>query len=312
MMIEMLLAIAPIFLLIVLGHALRRGGIPNDEFWDLNDKLVYWVLFPSLLFYKMATMELSGDLLGEFATVIYLGFASAVLFALVAGRLFGLERPAWTSVLQGCARHNTFIALAVAERVYGPEGLALAALITALLIPVTNLSVVSLMVLLLRGSQGSGVAVAVARDLARNPLLIAVAAGIAVNLAGVPYIPVAYDMTKILGGAALPIVLMCVGANIRVQTMVAATLPTLLSIAGKMIIFPMVIGFAAVAVGLDPSMALIVMIFGAVPSAAGAYNLARQMGGDAPTMAAIITIQTVISFVTLPLTLTLAAQLLAV
>ena len=86
----------------------------------------------------------------------------------------------------------------------------------------------------------------------------------------------------------------------------------MLSIAGKMIIFPMVIGFAAVAVGLDPSMALIVMIFGAVPSAAGAYNLARQMGGDAPTMAAIITIQTVISFVTLPLTLTLAAQLLAV
>ncbi len=112
-------------------------SVPNIEFWNLNDKLVYWVLFPSLLFYKMATMELSGDLLGEFATVIYLGFASAVIFALVAGRLFGLDRPAWTSVLQGCARHNTFIALAVAERVFGSEGLALAALITALLIPVT-------------------------------------------------------------------------------------------------------------------------------------------------------------------------------
>ncbi len=62
-MIEMLLAIAPIFLLIVLGHALRRGGIPNIEFWNLNDKLVYWVLFPALLFYNMATMELSGEVL---------------------------------------------------------------------------------------------------------------------------------------------------------------------------------------------------------------------------------------------------------
>ncbi len=311
-MIEMLLAIAPIFLLIVLGHALRRGGIPNIEFWNLNDKLVYWVLFPSLLFYKMATMELSGDLLGKFATVIYLGLASAVIFALVAGRLFGLDRPAWTSVLQGCARHNTFIALAVAERVFGSEGLALAALITALLIPVTNVSVVSLMVLLLRGSQRSGVAGAIARDLARNPLLIAVAAGIAVNLTGPPHIPVVYDMTKILGGAALPIVLLCVGANIRVRAMVAAAIPTLLSITGKMIVFPVVIGFAAVAVGLDTTAALIAMVFGAVPSAAGAYNLARQMGGDAPAMAAIVTIQTAISFVTLPLTLTLAAHLLAV
>jgi predicted permease len=310
-MIEMLLAIAPIFLLIVLGHLLRRGGIPNIEFWDLNDKLVYWVLFPSLLFHKMATMKLSGDLLGEFAMVIYLGLLGAVVFALVAGRLFGLDRPAWTSVLQGCARHNTFIALAVAERVFGAEGLALAVMITALLIPITNVSVVTLMVMLLRGAQGSGVAIAVARDLARNPLLIAVVAGVAVNLSGLPHIPVLYDMTKILGGAALPIVLMCVGANIHMSSMVAATMPTLLAIAGKMIVFPLVIGFAALAVGLDTTAALIAMVFGAVPTAAGAYNLARQMGGDAPTMAAIVTIQTAISFITLPLTLTLAMHLFA-
>ena len=79
-----------------------------------------------------------------------------------------------------------------------------------------------------------------------------------------------------------------------------------------MIVFPVVIGFAAVAVGLGTTAALIAMVFGAVPSAAGSYNLARQMGGDAPAMAAIITIQTAISFITLPLTLTLAARLLAV
>ncbi|MFT5446796.1 MAG: hypothetical protein ACI9DC_001971 [Gammaproteobacteria bacterium] len=38
---QILLAIAPIFLLIILGHALRRGGIPTVDFWNLNDKLVY-------------------------------------------------------------------------------------------------------------------------------------------------------------------------------------------------------------------------------------------------------------------------------
>ena len=310
-MIEMLLAIAPIFLLIVLGHILRRGGIPTIEFWNLNDKLVYWVLFPSLLFYKMATMELSGDLLGEVAIAIYLGLASAVLFALAAGRLLRLERPLWTSVLQGCARHNTFIALAVAESVFGPEGLAIAVLITALLIPVTNLSVVSLMVGLLRGSQKSGVFGAIFRDLARNPLLIAVALGISVNLAGPAEIPVLFDMTKILGGAALPIMLLCVGANIRVRAMVAATLPVLVSILGKMVVFPLVIGLAAVAMGFDATTTLVAMLFGAVPTAAGAYNLARQMGGDAPAMAAIVTLQTALSIVTLPLTLMLANYLLS-
>ena len=310
-MIEMLLAIAPIFLLIVLGYLLRRGGIPSLDFWNLNDKLVYWVLFPALLFYKMATMELSGDLLGEFAIAIYLGLASAILFALAAGRLLRLERPLWTSVLQGCARHNTFIALAVAERVFGPEGLVIAALITALLIPVTNVSVVSLMVVLLRGSQKSGVFGAILRDLARNPLLIAVALGISVNLADPGDIPVLYDMARILGGAALPIVLLCVGANIRVRAMAAATLPVALSILGKMVVYPLALGGAALALGFDQTTTLVIMIFGAVPTAAGAYNLARQMGGDAPAMAAIVTLQTALSFVTLPLTLLLADHLLS-
>jgi predicted permease len=215
-------------------------------------------------------------------------------------------------VLQGCARHNTFIALAVSERVFGSEGLALAVVVTALLIPVTNVSVVTLMLVLLRGPERDGIFRATVRELARNPLLIAVALGIAVNLTGARDIPVLFDMTKILGGAALPIVLLCVGANIRVRAMAAAAVPTSLSIAGKMIVFPLVIGLAAVAIGLEPLAALVLMVFGAVPSAAGAYTLARQMGGDAPVMAAIVTIQTAVSFVTLPLTLILARRLLAI
>ena len=302
-MAEMLLAIAPIFLLILLGHALRRGGIPSLEFWNLNDKLVYWVLFPALLFYKMATLELTGSQVGEFALVIYGGFAAAMLFALLSGRLVRLDAPLWTSVVQGCTRHNTFIALAVAERVYGVEGLVFAAVITALLIPVTNVSVVATMVLLLRGRAEGSVFTAILKDLARNPLLIAVLLGIVVNASGISNIPILFDMAKILGAAALPIVLLCVGANIRIRAMVYATMATVLSIAGKMIVFPFVIGCIAIGVGLDQQATLVAMVFGAVPSAASAYTLARQMGGDAPAMAAIVTIQTALSFLSLPLTL---------
>ena len=144
-------------------------------------------------------MELSGDLLGGYTIVIYAGLGSALLFSLVTGRWFRLDRPVWTSVLQGCARHNTSIGLAVAERVFGAEGLALAEVITALLILVTHISVVSLMLLILRGADGNGVFAAIARDLTRNPLLIAVVLGMAVYLSGIDDIPVLYDMTKILG-----------------------------------------------------------------------------------------------------------------
>lgn len=311
-MLEIFLAIAPIFLLIVLGHGLRRGGIPSFEFWNMNDKLVYWVLFPSLLFYKMATMDLSGELLGSFAIVIYAGFGGTVVFALISGKLLKLDKPLWTSVLQGCSRHNTFIALAVAEELFGTEGLALATLITALLIPVTNVSVVSLIIILLRGLGSGGVFRNVMRDLARNPILIAVFLGLLFNLGDVGHVPILFDLCVLLGGAALPIVLLCVGANIRIRAMTASALPTVLCVTGKMIVFPLLIGVVAQLTGLNPQATLVAMVFGAVPTAAGAYTLARQMGGDAPAMAAIVTIQTALSFVTLPVTLLLASQWLGV
>ncbi|MCB0057146.1 MAG: AEC family transporter [Caldilinea sp.] len=309
-MIDIFLSIAPIFLLLVLGYVLRRGGIPSVEFWNLNDRLVYWILFPALLFSNTSTFDLSGDLLSAFAVAIYCGFGSAVIFALLSSRLFRLDGPTASSVLQGSARHNSFIALAVAERLIGFDGLALATLVTALLIPVTNITVVTLMVTMIRGDGGrAAVMRAVLRDLARNPLLIAVGLGIGANVLNIAPIPVVSDMAKILGAAALPIMLLCVGANIRIRAMTSAGLPVLLSVVGKMVVFPAMILVAAQFVDLSDAALLVLILYGAVPTAASAYTLARQMGGNAPVMATIITLQTAISFVTLPITVTLVQWL---
>jgi predicted permease len=112
-------------------------------------------------------------------------------------------------------------------------------------------------------------------------------------------------MTKILGAAALPIMLLCVGANIRLRAMTSAGLPVALSVVGKQMVFPALILVAAQFVDLSQTALLVLIFYGAAPTAASAYTLARQMGGDAPTMATIITVQTAISFVTLPLTVIL-------
>jgi len=311
-MIDILLAIAPIFLLLLLGHVLRRGNIPSLDFWNQNDRLVYWVLFPALLFYKMATMDLAGQAFGRLAFVVYSGFCAALLFAWVAGKLAKFDRPLHSSLIQGTARHNTFIALAVAEALFGEQGLLIATIITAVLIPITNLSVVSLMIITLKGDEPRGVLKIITKELIRNPILLAVGFGGLVNVSGVEHIPVIFDVCQILGAAALPIVLLCVGANIRVRAMTASALPTVLSIVGKMVVFPSGIAAAALLSGLDPVSTLVVMIFGAVPTAAGAYSLAKQMGGDAPVMAAIVTVQTALSFITLPLCLMLVANSLGI
>ena len=310
-MLAIVLAIAPIFIVIVLGYLLRRGGIPSFEFWNLNDRLVYWVLMPALLFYNMSTADFDADLVGGYAAVILGSFAVALLLGLAGPKVFRYSAPVASSILQGAARHNSFVALAVAERLYGLEGLALASLAVAMLIPTTNVSVVALMVGLVSEAKGMRIATAILRDLVRNPLLVAVALGVAWNLSlGPEERPILHDITRILGGAALPIMLMCVGANLRVKAMAVAIGPTALACLAKLAAFPVAIIVIARVVGLDDTQTMVALIFGAVPSAPSAYTLARQLGGDAPLMAAIVTIQTAISFVTLPATLTLAERLL--
>ncbi|MGB0866908.1 MAG: AEC family transporter [Granulosicoccaceae bacterium] len=305
-MLHILLAIAPIFVLIVLGYALRRGNIPSLEFWNLNDRLVYWVLFPAMLFYKMSTTTFSSQLVGSYAVVVVGGLLSAVVFALLCARFSGYSASVNSSILQGATRHNAFVALAICEVLFGAEGLALASLITAILIPATNISVVSLMVVMLRQPSKGNIFLAILKDLARNPLILAVLLGVLCNSLNLKHIPVLHDVAFLLGGAALPVVLLCVGANIRVRAMVASTVPTVMAIVGKMIVFPLSILGLSLWVGLSEVQTMVALVFGCVPTAANSYTLARQMGGDAPLMAAIVTLQTGLSFISLPLCILLA------
>ena len=307
---DILVSVLPVFLVLVIGNLLRRNHVPSEEYWAYADKLVYWLLFPALLFYKTSTIELSAELLGPFALVLLGGFAGSVLFSLLLQGGMRLEPAAYSSVLQGAVRHNTFIALAVAERLFGAEGLALAALATSVLVPVTNVTVVTAMLALLRPGGQRGFAGTLVRELVRNPLIVAIVLGVLVNVAGIGRIPVLHDTTRMLGDATLPVVLLCVGASLRIRAMQASLAPFLASAAAKMLVFPLLTVALVRLVGLEGVAAQVAVLYGAIPTASSGYALARQMGGDAPLMAAIITLQTLISLVTLPLSMVLAQQVL--
>ncbi|MGH1428591.1 MAG: AEC family transporter [Arenicella sp.] len=305
-MFDILFAIIPVFVLILLGFALMRFSIPSLEFWHLNNKLVYWVLIPALLFNKTSQIEVSADLIGKYAMAIYAGFFSVVILSIVFSKVLKLSSASLTSVMQGSARHNTFIVLAVAETIYGSTGLSTAALGSAILIPMTNLVVVTLMVWhLSQGEKLDALILNTLGELARNPLIIAVLLGLAFNYLNWENVPVLHETTRLLGGAALPIVLLGVGANIRVKDFTADWLPLLLSCLLKMLVFTGVILLVCLNLGLNETQTAIALLFGAVPTAAPAYTLAKQMGGDAPLMAAIVVIQTGISIISIPLTISI-------
>lgn len=305
-MLSIWLSIAPIFGLIVLGHLLRRGSIPSTEFWEVIDRLVYWVLLPSLLFYKMSTAQFDARLVGSYTVVVIGAFLASVIIALLSGRLAGFAGPVASSLLQGASRHNTFISLAAAERLYGLEGLEIAILAAALLIPVTNLTMVPLLISLVSGAPSGGRTKAIIRDLVRNPLLLSVALGVAVGMIWPAEIPVIHDMTRLLGGAALPIVLLSVGASLRLKGLETSAAPMALASVIKLALFPLVAFLLTRWMGLNEMETVIALLFAAAPTATSSYTLARQLKGDAPLMAAIMTLETAVAFLTLPVIVVLA------
>ena len=297
---EILTALWPVFALLCVGYALRRIGFPGDGFWEPAEKLIYFLLFPALLIYKLS--------LADVGTVPVAEVALAVALLLMAGTavLVGiqvvkpLENSSFTSVYQGGVRFNTYVGLAASAALYGDDGLAVAAVIIAVMVPLLNLLCILIFSFYTR--KDAGVLSAMAA-LVKNPLIIACVVGIFLNVSGLGLPWMLASVAGLLSGVALPLGLLAVGAGLNLTALRKAGVSVVYSSAVKLLLFPCLM---LVICGLfveSMLVAQVLLMFSALPTASSAYVLARQLGGDAPLMAAIITGQTLISMATMPLVL---------
>jgi len=320
---EIFLLISPVFILIILGNLLRRIGVPELSFWHASDKLIYWVLIPALLFHHVSQITLSSIMIANYAVVILSGLFVVTTLSFIAGKLFGYTPQIWTSLMQGAARHNAFIALAIAGSLFGNKGLALGAIFMVILIPIINIVIVSVMASTLNQEEGNNSRSStfdVLFELIKNPFILAIAAGLVISFvdaertAGLVIsfvdaerIIIIHDATGLLGSAALPIMLLSIGANIKIREISLAITPIIIANVLKLLIFPIVVFFVAKSVNLSLFETTVAVIFAAVPTAASSYSLAKQFGGETQLMTSIITIQVALSFITIPIILAFIA-----
>ena len=144
---QIFLLISPVFLLIILGNILRRIRVPDLSFWEVNDKLCYWVLIPALLFHFISQVNLSSEMLYIYSAIVFAGFVITLSSAIIIGKLMGYSPEVWTSILQGAMRQNAFIALAIAGSFYGAEGLKIASLFMFIYVPSINIIIITIMVM---------------------------------------------------------------------------------------------------------------------------------------------------------------------
>lgn len=288
-------ALGPIFTMILLGLGLRWLKFPGDGFWPAAERFTYFILFPALLVRELAHARLGDYAVGPVAVVIVLLLLimTAVIYALRPW--LKVDGPAFTSVYQGVIRFNTYVGLSVVLAVFHTEGVTVAALVMAIMIPLINI----LCVLVLNAHAGGGAtAGSVGKGLITNPLILACLVGIGLNVTsiGLPWGSAA--VLDILARAALPLGLLAVGAGLQLDGL---TRPGLLlaTSALKLLVMPMLAAILCWLVNPGYVETAVVLTFAALPSASAAYILARQLGGDALLIAAILTVETGLALVTL-------------
>jgi malonate transporter and related proteins len=297
-------AIIPVFLIILAGYLCRYFQFPDPAFWRGAERITYFVLFPALLFSKMSTADLSGiDFLNPIIVILLL-YVAMTLLLLLSRSVVKLGNAQFTSVFQGSIRFNTYIGLAVAAALHGSHGLVAAVVMTSMMIPALNVACV-MMLEFYNDRHTDNALQRIVKSIVANPLIIACVAGMGVNLAGLGLPAELIEAFNIFARAALPLGLLSVGAALTLKTINTALKPLLVSSLAKFFVLPVLAMALCQWFEIDTALRNAILIFTVLPTAPASYVLARQLGGDYQLMATIITVQTLLAVVLMPLMLVL-------
>ena len=303
-------AILPIVTLLALGYVLKKIWIKNDDFWKTINSIIYYIMFPALIIKSIA--------LADLATVNYDFIYVLIIILLSVVAVLWLFKPAFTSesfwmvFLQGSIRYNNYIFIAVALFYLGESALPIIALIIGFLVMMLN--VISVVMLNLYSHQSKNITHMVTTTLF-NPLVLACLLGLLINYIAT-FIPAVVQITWLnhtlghLGTASLVLGLMAVGSALQFDVLRKHFGAVLLCSGIKLLVMPALVVAVLYGLNFDGVVILVCMLYGASPCSPVATALIQSMRGDYQSMSMMISVQTVLSLVTIPVLLYILGDVL--
>lgn len=285
-----------VILVLALGQLLSRTILKEASFWQGISKLSYWVLFPALLFKTVSQSDFTGMQIDAVVIAMLIGLFGVLVISWIIGAQAKLSNADLSSVLQGAFRHNGFMALAIIAGLYGEAGVEIGTLCIAILVPPSNVLSVCVLIYLNKRNDKVNTGQLLAKEIARNPLILAILAGVIAKYMPFPTPSVLLETTGLLGRGALPALLLAVGAGVQFTSSIkGALIPLGIALLAKTLIFPAIMVVTAMSFGISGLTLQIIAIFGVMPTAVSSYALARELDGNASLMAEIISFQTLLS-----------------
>ena len=295
----------PDFSLILCGYFLCRYTALNRTVWQQAESLVYYFLFPVLLFHSIVKSPLDIQATSSF---LFAGLSMGLMAIALSyslpywpwiGRL--IDKRDHAASAQVSFRFNSFIALALVERLLGAEGLLLISLLIGFCVPLFNMGAVWPMA---RHGENSFL-----KEIIRNPLILATSGGLLFNLLGFR-IPAFMDPSlSRIGAASLALGLMSAGAGMKLKALNQGKLLGVLVLTLKHLVMPCLAWGLAQYFQLNPVQTTVLLIFSALPTASTCYVLAASMGYNGPYVAGLVTLSTLLGMLSLPFALGVLSHL---
>lgn len=290
-------AVAPIFILMLVGYFIKSIKIADKSQFDAMNRLVFKLFLPALLFYNIYKTDNVDFIDPRYIIFTVLGILSVFFIGIPVAMICTKDNSRRGVMLQGFFRSNfAILGIPLVGYICNGEGGGLTSLMVAAVVPLFNvLAVISLEIF-----RGNTIDFwKILKGILKNPLIIGCVVGIIFLITGIKLPQFAENAIEDISSVASPLAIVVLGASFTFSGLRGYVKDSLIVVLIKLVISPLVILAIAAKLGYTgESLACLLVVFGS-PVAVSSFAMSQQMGGDEKLSAQVIVISSVLCIFTL-------------
>jgi hypothetical protein len=290
----------PIFVLLLLGWALKQRGLTDAVFLKNADRLIYYFFFPVMLFWKIGGASFEEGIDWNFCLAALFALLTMFLISTLVIKLFRISAFKAGSFSQSCYRFNTYIGVAVILNSLGAEGVKYFGVLIGFAIPLINVFAVSTLIWFSGREIDFAKRLSLAgKALVSNPLILGCLAGIAYSRM-IGWFPVFINNSlSLISMVALPLALISIGGSLTFAGVRGNLGLSFLSAGLKLLVLPGIGWLFFYVFNVTGVPFKVGLIFFALPASTAIYVLSSQMNSDTDLASSAIVLSTFLSFFSL-------------